>query len=489
MVKICRSMLLFSSASALEDAEAMLQVGKGPALVQTAQTGRSSSSHQAFEMEYKFEKLAEDAVRSGDTPSLGAEALEAVNAALDVLETQLSQEEKTANEGDVSRANDAVKQCNAHLDTAMTDILAPGGFKQTMMEAKSTHSTCRSLEDEHRRKEKQDCDEKDRIADQSHSESPKCACEGFDEAKKTLQCVRRAEEWGEKFYTQLDTQIKECDAIASTAAETATTCDADQRRFEVAFCGYDVKVSAACSAKESCYELQKKNFEQVVVDTKLKVAAEKIMWKSVKKVRCYIDLLDATSQVSQEKYDTCKGLDIDTDLLNIDYPNLDPEGVCELVAARPGDEAWAVGDLSGYASLPEPRDWLADFHGVESVTSCHLRTIVSPIKSEAIVTAEPEAIVIADENGYSALAPGTSYQKPAGSDCCAEEDQIQSLEDCQAAHDALGLRSDNVWTGLQPNIPGQCSWRDNSNGDNFHWNTFGGCGKAHPWFVPICKRR
>jgi len=372
-------MLLLSSASALEDAEAMLQVGKGPGLVQTAQTAGASSNHQAFEMEFKFEKLAEDAVRSGDTPSLGAEALEAVNAALKVLETQLSQEEKTANQGDVSRANDAVKQCNAHLDTAMTDILAPGGFKQTMMEAKSTHSTCRSLEDEHRRKEKQDCDERDRIADQSHSDSPNCACpsEGFTDAKKTHQCVKRAEQWGQKFYTQLDTQIKECDAIAATAAETATTCDVDQRRFEVAFCGYDVKVSATCSAKESCYELQKKNFEQVVVDTKLKVAAEKIMWKSVKKVRCYIDLLDA-SQVKQEKYDKCKGLDIDTDLLNIDYPDLDPEAVCELVAARPGDEAWAVGDLSGYASLPVPQNWLADFHGLESVTSCHLRTPQSP---------------------------------------------------------------------------------------------------------------
>ena len=65
----------------------------------------------------------------------------------------------------------------------------------------------------------------------------------------------------------------------------------------------------------------------------------------------------------------------------------------------------------------------------------------------------------------------TFYAMAQGTCCCPEGHRIETLEQCAAAHDELGLRRDSMWGGdaYVPNgIPGRCAWRD-FEADNMHW--------------------
>jgi len=153
MVKVYQySWVVLAAASGREDGEAMLQVSKHdatlPALAQTAaKTAHSSSYKQALQMEAQFEKLAVEAVRTGETPSMDSAIREAVNTALNALENELKTE-KIANDDTFLAANDAVARCNKNLDHAFS---RPGGVSeiQTLMSTEqSSHSTCRGEEGE-----------------------------------------------------------------------------------------------------------------------------------------------------------------------------------------------------------------------------------------------------------------------------------------------------------------------------------------------------
>jgi hypothetical protein len=460
----------------------MLQVSKldatGPALAQAAaRTAHANSYEQALHMEAQFEKLAVEAVRAGETPSMDSAIREAVNTALTTLEEELKTE-KIANDDTFKAANGAVAQCNANMDKAFSRPLGVNGMKKVAFRAQSSHSSCRGIEDEERRDEKTNCDSRDTYAQSSHDAAPKCTCEGWKGAAVEKQCLEAALNWGEKYNTELGNKITKCAASVAKAAATAQKCDADQSSFEMAFCAYDIELTGACSAKTDCYKLQMINRDRIQKELKVKEASEKIMWKSVKKVGCYLDMLDA-STVTEDEYAKCKSLDSSTTHLDLLFPPAVDEAVCELVPAKPGEEAWATGELSGYASLPTAQNWLQGFEGLKSVTSC--------------VKAQPAASDLIAEKSRAIVKPlPTYYRKAQGSGCCKEGEQIQSFEDCQVAIDALGLKSPSKWKGKHTRIPGQCSWRgpgghNGSGGENLHWNSVGGCGGKRRDLTPICK--
>jgi len=302
MVKSYSSLILFSAVSAHEDAEAMLQVGT------LNSVALESSYKQALDMEARFQKLAADAVRSGETPSLPVAALEAVKEALATLESEIKVE-KVANDHSWSQAIQALKQCDELMNLA---FMKPGGvndYSKSVTDARDTHATCRGIEDKQRGDEKIACEAQDELAEDANT-SPLKTTNNYDcvqaepsapvgDVKAFKNYLQAMTDWGKEFNDPLAAKIEVCKTKAMAADESAKQCDVHQSGFEVDFCEYEVVLSATCAAQTKCYEAQMRNLVQVKKDVQAKEKSEKIMWKSTQKVRCFVGMLNKET-VSQD---------------------------------------------------------------------------------------------------------------------------------------------------------------------------------------------
>merc|ERR1719333_128614 len=100
----------------------------------------------------------------------------------------------------------------------------------------------------------------------------------------------------------------------------------------------------------------------------------------------------------------------------------------------------------------------------------------------AVTTAAPAPATTA------AIPIAPYYTMKSGSCCCPEGEQIATQEDCEKAHDALGLPRTKVWRGRARRIPGGCITRENAGRrHNMHWNAWIK-GMARRGLTPICKK-
>jgi len=411
MVKISHSFVLIAAVHAAEDGDAMLQVGKhAPALAQTASTARASRHQQALQMESNFEKLAAEAVRTGETPSLGAGARSAVDSALETLEDELKKE-KIANDEEMDGAIAKFAVCDSAREHSFTTV---DGRKSMVEQTRIKHAECRGTEDPNCGEEKTTCDDQDNYAKEAHDAGPECVCEAFTTAGTQKVCLERAVTWGAEYNTALGNKIKACDGAIKVASEVAEVCDLDQRAYEMAVCQYKTSLTLTCESHSACYEDAVSNRDTVMGTVKQKEESEKIMWKSCEKVKCYLEMLDA-SQVSQQGFNKCKQQDADTKHLDIIYPDAPEMEVCDTDPVRtvPGDPAWFQAQ---YASLAPTFPWKPIRHGIEDVTPCPLQTSLviptQPTKKVRLgengggiqvpqqMIVEPEASVTADKNKY-----------------------------------------------------------------------------------------
>jgi len=411
MVKISHSVVLMV-AVASEDGEAMLQVGKvgkhAPALAQTGSTVRASRQQQVLQMETNFEKLAAEAVRTGDTPSLGTDARSAVNAALDTLEQEL-ENEKTANDALMVNANNQCSVCNTEREDAFTrSVDGVDALGSTVEETRKQHADCRTLEEDPQCvEEKTTCDDQDEYARKAHNAAPDCVCKNVDTVIAATQqvCLQGAVTWGEQYNTALGNKITDCDQAKQAAEEVAQECDDDQVTFEMAVCLYKESLTMTCESHGVCYAEALDNRETVMTELKLKEASEKIMWKSCQKVRCYLDMLDATKANQadyQADFDKCKIQEAETAHLDVVYPDAPPKEDCDTapVSTVPGDSAWLKAE---YATLaPKAGSWLPSRTGIEVVTPCTQQTSL-------VLPTQPTKL---GENGGGILVPQPMIVEP-----------------------------------------------------------------------------
>jgi len=400
MVKICHSFVLIAAAHASEDGEAMLQVGKQQlASAQTDSTVRASRHQQALQMESNFEKLAAEAVRTGVTPSLGSDARSAVNSALDTLEGEL-EKEKIANDAEMVGANDQCANCNkARKDAFDKTNVGVDARASLVQEARSKHAACRVAEDPNCGDEQTTCLDQDNYAKTAHVAGPKCPCEDYKTADAMKKCLDNAVDWGKTYNTELGNKITACDAAEEVANKVAKTCDKDQTDFEMAFCSYEVSIKTTCESHSECYEAAVRSRGIVVINLKAKEASEKIMWKSCKKVRCYLGMLDAT-QVSQDGFDACKRLSTDTKHLDVIYSPAPAKEDCDTTPVKtvPGDPAWLEAE---YAKLAPKKIWLSKRNGIEDVKPCPK----PELQTSLVLPTKPTEKTRLGENGGGIFVP------------------------------------------------------------------------------------
>jgi cell division septation protein DedD len=115
-------------------------------------------------------------------------------------------------------------------------------------------------------------------------------------------------------------------------------------------------------------------------------------------------------------------------------------------------------------------------------------TTAAPTESTAAPTAAKASTTVAPTGSGASvvLSTASSWEQLAGGTVCKLCSEIQSIEECKQAHDALGLHREETFIGATPMIPIGCSWRDRQ-WDDFHWNT-ASTGRPRLDLHPLCRK-
>jgi len=326
---------------------------------------------------------------------------------LETLEDELKKE-KIANDAEMVGANAQCAECNKEQKDAFNSQAGVDALRSVMEQARTQHAGCRGTEDPNCGDEKEKCIDQDNYAQRAHGAGPQCSCNKDDTADIVKVCLQEAEEWGKEYNTALGNKITACNKSAEVAKNVAKVCDQNQKQFEMAFCSYEVSLSTTCQIHHACYEAAVRNRGMVMTNVKTKEASEKIMWKSSKKVRCFLDMLDA-SKVSQKGFDLCKQQKTDTSHLDVVYPAAPAKADCDTtpVGTLPGDAAWLKAE---YARLAPNKSWLPTRKGIEHVTPCPRPELRKPNGTAPLVTgtAAPSVIGTAAPSVIGTAAPSVA---------------------------------------------------------------------------------
>lgn len=311
---------------------------------------------QAMEDQYKG--LLQNIVNSGsmNDPATGkpwlpsADFFSIVAQQFTTLKNEL-EAEKTANEGILQDAHDAITKCN----TDRANSFSKGGgvvdLKGTMQTDRGEHSSCRG-------------DEDNKIDDMESK------CAAFDEL--AAKCDDN-QDWyaqyndasvnvpgSENTLQEVVSKATACKGSVDVVTDVASTCDGKQDDFKAAYCAYEKDLSKVCKDHAACYKTQKANYEGSEKSVKALEIEQKTIWRMVGKVQCYLDALmnaKENSMPTQAEITHCSSTPIDDSALTIVYTTVAAEDACmehpdlggEHASAnnRPGKDGWYDTEMTG----------------------------------------------------------------------------------------------------------------------------------------------
>lgn len=319
---------------------------------------RFSSAQKAVD---SYQKLLQKMVSSGSMIEPGtarrwlpnAAWLEDLKADWTRMETSLK-EEQSKNQGILDTHEQAVKKCNSDRAAAFAGPEGVVAKMTAMQNARNTHSQCRDTEDGQIETMETDCGTFQTLSSECHADP--------DPDQNWFAGDAAASGSGKKLRAIID-QAKTCRSSVATVTATALQCDADQASFSTAFCAYESALTTACSALETCYTLTAQNKEQADNAIKVLERDQKILWRMVQKVHCFLDELIESAKTdtppTQDTINTCNGHDYTTDAddsISITYEAAEAKDECEnnpavsseraTPAFRPGQGDWFTTELA-----------------------------------------------------------------------------------------------------------------------------------------------
>lgn len=315
--------LMLCSQHVLSDSALMQTQSQSDHILDALHTGsgrvkKMQENTQAMESQYKA--LLQNIVdaKSLDDPATGKPFLPADNF-FEVVDEQFRQlleeltEERDANQGLLRQAHDNVALCNSQMETDIGGVAS--NEQSTMTSARSTHSSCRGVENGNIEDMESECGKFDQL-------SSKCSDNqdwyvGGGGGSNTLQAVIA--------------QADKCKDAVTTVSDKSDECDTAQNTFKSAYCAYTSRVVAVCTEHNGCYRREVSNLGVTRGSVEDLEKEQKIIYKMVKKVQCYVGKLrDAEKNNMPEQKDItyCSGLDPDDSSLNIDYKQPDPQSAC-----------------------------------------------------------------------------------------------------------------------------------------------------------------
>lgn len=241
----------------------------------------------------------------------------------------------------VLRAKKAIGVCTKHTTGF-------GVFKNHTETARNHHNTCRSAEVAFLDTKDEHCGNLE-----SHVTTPDApACmAGFsklDEYNLILKCVVLIAAWAPVYHAELIEDKVLCDSATTDHRKKKSQCGDDQGRFEDSFCSYREELMSKCGhggSYQNCRTAAISDRNDTHVDVKETERSRQAEYASAKHIQCFLTVLNMTLADDQERQlDFCKGLDINLALLEINYPDIPDEVVCDVdpVSLFPCVDGWVI---------------------------------------------------------------------------------------------------------------------------------------------------
>jgi len=316
-----------------------------------------------------YQKLVQDIVNAGSLkdPVTGRpyvptqSILDNVRGEFNSIEDELKNQQST-NQGILDAHDATVKACN----TARADAFAGADgvvAKMTAMQnARTTHRTCRNLEDQQIDSMETECG---KFQNQDRCGPKQDQNWYHDNAQKGAFTSSLRE---------IINQAKTCRTKVADVTATAATCDANQDTFMQAFCTYESALQATCTELDNCYSVAKENKDTADTSISKLEEEQKIMWRMVQKVHCFLDILFSAAAEErkvpqQADIDKCMAMDYTSNAdanLNLGYTNAETKDLCIDNPAvvnepasdtfRPGAVDWENAELFDYAKHGKLKD-------------------------------------------------------------------------------------------------------------------------------------
>jgi hypothetical protein len=152
-----------------------------------------------------------------------------------------------------------------------------------------------------------------------------------------------------------------------------------------------------------------------------------------------------------------------------------------------GSNGWIPSGCSWRDQGSDDLNWNSAAVGAarsDMVTIC--RKVASPAKVH-VPASGSVPVQSASAVAAAASKAAAAWEQQEGGTTCRDGTDIQTLQECEQAHDALGLHRNKTFVGSIPTIPSHCAWRDRD-WDDLHWNT-ASTGRPRADLHPICRKK
>lgn len=322
-------------------------------LIHTSVATRTSNMHKstkAMEDQYKAILLSIVESKSWSDPKTGnpwvpdkALVLDPVDGVITDMEEEL-EGQRTLNTDIMGRHTQSIVQCNTERDNALNGVVTEN--KNTMKSDRTSHSTCRGLED----------------TEISDMESDCATFVGMNRCghEQNWYAALDAGQGGAGSLAAIISQAEKCrTGIADTSAK-AHACDGAQDSFKDSFCAYAQELKETCDTHTSCYDTNTANWDQADGTIKQLETEQKTIYRMLGRIRCYLKLLlgaaDGSIPPAQQDIETCQGTSVADSILDVVYGAKAPRGKCydadavkdERTEDLPGTNNWYNAELKAY---------------------------------------------------------------------------------------------------------------------------------------------
>lgn len=279
---------------------------------------------QAMESQYKA--LLQNIVDSGSltdpktgTPWLpGQKFLDTVSKQFSDLVDELKFEKDT-NQGLLNNSHEELNKTNDDMEGGIRKITHGAkndthGSWGVMIDARSTHITCRGVEDDNIEDMEKKCKAFDVLSTKCHdhqdwySQYDDANIEDVDGQENTLKA--------------LVDQAEECRAAVAVVDQKSVECDTAQGTYKSKYCTYSQRLSTICNTHSKDYQARMKDLEQTNRSIRELEVEQKTIFRMVLRVQCYIEKLTnakVDNMPNQTDIQDCIGLDPDDSDLTIRY--------------------------------------------------------------------------------------------------------------------------------------------------------------------------
>lgn len=128
-------------------------------------------------------------------------------------------------------------------------------------------------------------------------------------------------------------------------------CDKEQHDYEEAFCKYALLLDEKCEVHTTCYAAKKESREDIQPTVEELETSQKLVWKMVQKVECYIGKIELAAERNPTAADLeeCTNLIPTAGQLDVTYTPPDAPMVCDTspAANKPGSQGWLDQEYPG----------------------------------------------------------------------------------------------------------------------------------------------